>query len=493
MTGVRARSADVLEEMRNADGAEPTARREASNPQRDAKIDDAAEQYRRALEDLGDTNAKLAEARKANDRTATVELTKQLGVISERAKLAREAMQAQLSGKREQTTFESDDQPVKQPPAVKEGRQVDGNGELIDSPNGWYLDKAGNEVNGKGQRVDPDGRVLRLDGKANPIAGQYLDGDGRAVNADWKYIDDAGKLLTDAQINEQFAARDVPTNARLSNGSVVELTGADLNRGSGGTSNVWEGAVGDAAVVIKSPMGKPDPVIANLELAAARRLEALGGPKVLGTATFTRNGLEHTGVVLERVAGIDLSRVLAGEPLPFAVTEQHLRALEGFRDAASAQKRKLFDVNPGDFMLTKEGMIRPLDLAFETRAQRTVNPELDRTIAKLKNWLGDGAKIETPTQAPVSPPPPELADLVANGIARRGEAWGNNIYEGSCAHVAMRNAVSAKLAGRETYVLNVTGLSELGRWLTRFRIDPSGCHRLGGRDACIRIGREGVG
>src|SRR6185369_37909 len=134
-------------------------------------------------------------------------------------------------------------------------------------------------------------------------------------------------------------------------------------------------------------------------------------------------------------------------------------------------------VNPGDFMLTEDGRIVPLDIAFETRAQRTKNAELDRTIARFRDWLGGkGVKIEggeglTPTSAPL---PTELADLVTSGIARTGEAWGNNINEGSCAHVAMRNAISAKLAGREAYILNVTGLSDVGQMLTRFKLDPNG-------------------
>jgi hypothetical protein len=63
---------------------------------------------------------------------------------------------------------------------------------------------------------------------------------------------------------------------------------------------------------------------------------------------------------------------------------------------------------------------------------------------------------------------------VVEGIARRGEYWGNNVYDGTCLHVAHRNAISAQLAGLETYVIKINELTSLGTTLQRFGIDPRG-------------------
>lgn len=486
LANMRERSTQALEAMRKADKTAPleeVAPREA-DPVRDAQIDVASNKYRDSLSELQTVSAKLEQARKVQSREDVTTLTKQMGAISEKAKQAREALQALIRP----TTAEVVTRGETTNPRMKDGFQVDDKGERLEGPNEWFLDGKGNEVNGKGQRVDADGMVLRLDDKGQPIPNQYLDGDGRAIDRQGRYIDETGKPLTQAEIDARYGALDLPNGGALADGTPLALTGKDLNQGSGGTSHIWEATINGTRVVVKTPKGKPDPAIAQLELAAAKQLEGLGGPRVLGTATFQQGGKTYTGVVLELVPGIDLARVLAGAEPPFAITREHLRALEGFRDVTSNAKLKLYDVNPGDFILTEDGRVVPIDIAFETRGKRTTNPDLDRTIDRFRDFLGGTTRLESPIPKPtepLSPPPPEMADLVTNGIAKRGEAWGNNINEGSCAHVAMRNAISAKLAGRETYVFSLTGLTELGQMLKRFRLDPDG--RIG--QALTKLGK----
>jgi hypothetical protein len=115
---------------------------------------------------------------------------------------------------------------------------------------------------------------------------------------------------------------------------------------------------------------------------------------------------------------------------------------------------------------------RPTNTTRETKADTTTKTE------NTDSTKTDSTKTEEPNKSELAetkaPPPPELADLVTNGIARKGEAWGNNIYEGSCAHVAMRNAISATLEGRETYIMLIEGLTQYGQMLKRFGLDPNG-------------------
>ena len=102
---------------------------------------------------------------------------------------------------------------------------------------------------------------------------------------------------------------------------------------------------------------------------------------------------------------------------------------------------------------------------------------------RLKRYLTDIQIVQTfdriqelvRASAPnVGDLPPALRDLVIEGVARRGEYWGNNETLGTCVHVAHRNAISLRLNGFETYIVKIRGLNELGAKFKLFGIDPGG-------------------
>ncbi|MEO6952025.1 MAG: hypothetical protein ABI321_09445 [Polyangia bacterium] len=65
-------------------------------------------------------------------------------------------------------------------------------------------------------------------------------------------------------------------------------------------------------------------------------------------------------------------------------------------------------------------------------------------------------------------------DAIIREIAKRGERWANNKFEGTCATAAMKNTVSAQLAGYEAYVMEFNGWSHAAEWVSRLNLDPDG-------------------
>src|SRR5215204_2835485 len=67
---------------------------------------------------------------------------------------------------------------------------------------------------------------------------------------------------------------------------------------------------------------------------------------------------------------------------------------------------------------------------------------------------------------------------IIQGIARRGEEWANNKLEGTCASAAMKNTISAQIAGFDAYVMEFDGLTGVGRALSRFGLADSGVAKV---------------
>ncbi len=171
----------------------------------------------------------------------------------------------------------------------------------------------------------------------------------------------------------------------------IANTGVNLNRGTGGTSDIW---VANDGTVVKTPMGLGN-VKDMTDYNAQKALEAFGGPKVGDFVRIEVDGQWKIGFTLERVDGIDLlsaERALASNgALPFPVTEQHLKAVSDFFEQVRATGRYLGDVQPGDFMLTPDGRIVPLDMMLGTGAGASMAADeaamLDRVRALMPKTM----------------------------------------------------------------------------------------------------------
>lgn len=65
-------------------------------------------------------------------------------------------------------------------------------------------------------------------------------------------------------------------------------------------------------------------------------------------------------------------------------------------------------------------------------------------------------------------------DAIIKEIAAAGERWTNNKLEGTCATAAMKNTISAQLAGYEAYVIEFDGWNNASPWFTKLGLDPDG-------------------
>jgi len=188
------------------------------------------------------------------------------------------------------------------------------------------------------------------------------------------------------------------TTAELDNGGgKVEISTENLNKGSGGETDIYAATMEGKQVVVRVPRGDRDGGLAMYQLEKARDLEPLGGPKVYDLVAFERDGKKCWGVVTDRIGtkvngnfigGYDLFRFFAGGDGPFAITGQHLRALEAFRDRVKAAKVELGDVQPGDFVFTADGGVVPVDLIVVRDSGKVGSAALDTLIDRLRDKLG---------------------------------------------------------------------------------------------------------
>jgi hypothetical protein len=148
---------------------------------------------------------------------------------------------------------------------------------------------------------------------------------------------------------------------------------------------------------VRVPRGDKDGMLAALQYEKAVELEKLGGAKVYDRITFERDGKTYFGVVCDRVGsfdpsgkfipGFDMFRYLAGVKPPFPITEQHLRALEAFRDRVKAAAVELADVQRGDFIFTADGRVVPVDIGVYAETGKVGSRSLDELIEKMRDKL----------------------------------------------------------------------------------------------------------
>lgn len=149
-------------------------------------------------------------------------------------------------------------------------------------------------------------------------------------------------------------------------------TGVELGQGSGGTAEVWKATLDGKTIVVKISLRRQEnwrdeDRLAVEHLRDAKRMEAYGGPTTRGMVRVKDSaGYWRQGVAMDLVEGTDLlklrSRKGQNQPLPFPITAAHVRSMEALIAKAKTNKVIFTDVQPGDFMLTRDGRVVPLDM-----------------------------------------------------------------------------------------------------------------------------------
>jgi hypothetical protein len=185
-----------------------------------------------------------------------------------------------------------------------------------------------------------------------------------------------------------------PTTATTDSGKRVTITRDNLNKGSGGETDIFSASVDNQRVVVRVPRGDKDGMLAALQYEKAVELEKLGGPRVIDKITFQRDGKTYFGVVCDRVGsfdpsgkfipGFDMFRYLADVKPPFPITEEHLRALEAFKKRVTDAKVELSDVQRGDFIFTADGRVVPVDIGVHADTGKVGSRSLDELIEMMR-------------------------------------------------------------------------------------------------------------
>lgn len=142
----------------------------------------------------------------------------------------------------------------------------------------------------------------------------------------------------------------------------------DLNQGTGNSSSILKAKIpphGELVVKIQKDR-RAELALVDSDERVYKSLEPYGGPKYYGKHRIRENGVWRPGVALEIIPGRDLlslefERRQNLKP-SLVITETHVKSLEEFIKRIQTDQLCLVDIQPGDFMFTPDGRMRPLDM-----------------------------------------------------------------------------------------------------------------------------------
>jgi hypothetical protein len=324
----------------------------------------------------------------------------------------------------------------------------------------------------------------------------------------------SGRSPDENRPNETKAETQVETQAETVPTEPIVVDPATKPLGKGGQGTVYPVDVGGKAMAVKLVDGAGT----NSAALDGARLPARYGGLGSGELVQVQIGdVLSEGVLMPRVEGTPLSR--ATRTLP-----SHREAFSAYMDAAVKDEIVLSDFHSGNVIVRDDGGITIVDCRLMTkekffeasrRASKSTPEEIavhwekagetfQKGIESLKSLIDEkmgGPKSPDvpgkPAELPVKPPktetqpktqpeadvrpterPPLLENDIIREMAARTEADVNNIIEGTCATAALRNTISAQLRGMKAYVIEIEGLTQLGRILERFGVREGNVGKL---------------
>lgn len=304
----------------------------------------------------------------------------------------------------------------------------------------------------------------------------------------------------------------------------IDPASAPLGQGAQGTVYAVDVAGKPMAVKVIDGAGTPESALAGARLptrygglGSGQPVKVMVGdvvtdgvlmPRVEGTrlsATARTTSSQRDAFVrcmdAARQDGVVLSDLNAGNIMMrsdggIAIVDAPMVTFEKFaettrqvlREAATPERiaadwklaREEFDWRVGEALRAIEGKLEggggrqtePLTRT-ETQTQTQTRPQTQTESQPKTTPLEDGVGDIRPTERP-----PLLDDEAIQDIAARTEADVNNILEGTCTTAAMRNTISAQLRGMKAYVIEIEGLTRLGRILERLGLREGNVGKL---------------
>jgi hypothetical protein len=203
----------------------------------------------------------------------------------------------------------------------------------------------------------------------------------------------------------------------------VEAPKLGARIGTGATADVYAGTTSEGQAVAVKVYRDADPMEANLDLGKLAQLRKYGGPEVFGLTTIDLDGKPRAALLMEKIDGEPARNFYEGDGKP--IKASHISGFKRILDDIGEAKDGLTDANGGNWLLTKDGRVVPIDMGLvpvteggTLRQAREVYAALE---AKFKGQQDTPVtRVETtttPIDTPVAPTTVKLDDLHARRIA----------------------------------------------------------------------------
>jgi len=285
----------------------------------------------------------------------------------------------------------------------------------------------------------------------------------------------------------------------------IAVDGDSQPLGGGGQGTVYAVDVDGAPMAVKVPAGVGTARTALDGALLPSRYGGLGSGKIVKVKI---GDVVSDGVLMPRVEGTTLADATRATP-------SQVDTFRGYMDAAMKDGVVLGDINSRNILLRQDGGVTVIDApatTFEKFAEasrrvlgeratpeqiaadwkaarelfqwkaaevlRTMESKIEGRETTPRNDGGETTPKTDPRDIRPTERPPLLDDQVIQDMAARTEADANNIIEGTCATAALRNTISAQIRGMKAYVIEIEGLTTLGRMLERLGVREGNVGRL---------------
>ncbi len=163
----------------------------------------------------------------------------------------------------------------------------------------------------------------------------------------------------------------------------VENTGINLNTGSGDSSDIYVANWNGEKVAVKVDRKGRSP---EADAKVLTDLQLYDGPKSYGLVRIKVGTEERVGVAMEIITGIDIGTLVMrkGRPL-FLISDAHVRAIKALKIKLQNDGKMFDDIQWGDFILTSDGRVRPVDMEVINQVSRYTGES--ETFDIIIRWL----------------------------------------------------------------------------------------------------------
>ncbi len=231
----------------------------------------------------------------------------------------------------------------------------------------------------------PPGLILRMASSKDPLRVDYAE----------RLIQNATELrMTAGELTR--ALNDAERLAKLPSPAKVK----DVRNSSGGVGTFYVGTFEGKPMRFKTVDAKDVRTQLETEEAVLKGLAPYGAPEYRGRFRVQDpdTGLWHEAVGMKDIDGVDLKRLMAlkeaGAPLPFPITERHMKALQAFEEQLRADGKHVTEVQLNDFILTNDPNrpLVPVDMYVTPGTTPASGLDIVPVHGSVQSLIGYGSK-----------------------------------------------------------------------------------------------------